>query len=127
MPPPAEKPKPMLSTIEYAPIWIIMVASLALGYRTMIAGAWRPPSVRRLERMTHAQGCRPDDRSGFYRSGELTDAGSTTHVLSSSVAGRCWYGGGLQKKTVTSILMACAILPAAIILQASFTALLKLI
>ncbi len=44
---------------------------------------------------------------------------STTHVLSSSVAGTMLVdGGGLQKKTVTSILMAWVLtLPAAIILS----------
>ena len=44
---------------------------------------------------------------------------STTHVLSSSVAGTMLVdGGGLQKKTVTSILMAWVrTLPAAILLS----------
>lgn len=44
---------------------------------------------------------------------------STTHVLSSSVAGAMVVdGGGLQRKTVTSILMAWVFtLPAAIILS----------
>lgn len=44
---------------------------------------------------------------------------STTHVLSSSVAGTMVVdGGGLQRKTVTSILMAWVFtLPAAIILS----------
>ncbi len=44
---------------------------------------------------------------------------STTHVLSSSVAGTMIVdGGGLQRKTVTNILMAWVLtLPAAIILS----------
>ena len=92
----------MLSTIEYAPIWIIMAVALALGIGTMIG--WRRVATTIGEKI------------GKKGTGMPV---STTHVLSSSVAGTMLVdGGGLQKKTVTSILMAWVLtLPAAIILS----------
>ncbi|VFS30979.1 low-affinity inorganic phosphate transporter [Escherichia coli] len=52
----------MLSTIEYAPVWIIMAVALALGIGTMIG--WRRVATTIGEKigkkgMTYAQGCLP--------------------------------------------------------------------
>jgi len=114
----------MLSTIEYAPIWIIMAVALALGIGTMIG--WRRVATTIGEKigkkgMTYAQGMSAQ-MTAAVSIGLASYTGmpvSTTHVLSSSVAGTMIVdGGGLQRKTVTSILMAWVLtLPAAIILS----------
>ena len=114
----------MLSTIEYAPIWIIMAVALALGIGTMIG--WRRVATTIGEKigkkgMTYAQGMSAQ-MTAAVSIGLASYTGmpvSTTHVLSSSVAGTMLVdGGGLQRKTVTSILMAWVLtLPAAILLS----------
>ena len=114
----------MLSTIEYAPIWIIMAVALALGIGTMIG--WRRVATTIGEKigkkgMTYAQGMSAQMTSAVSI-GLASYTGmpvSTTHVLSSSVAGTMLVdGGGLQRKTVTNILMAWVFtLPASIILS----------
>ncbi|MEN0613647.1 inorganic phosphate transporter PitA [Klebsiella indica] len=116
----------MLSTIEYAPIWIIMAVALALGIGTMIG--WRRVATTIGEKigkkgMTYAQGMSAQ-MTAAVSIGLASYTGmpvSTTHVLSSSVAGTMLVdGGGLQKKTVTSILMAWVLtLPAAILLSSA--------
>ncbi|MVP65373.1 anion permease [Salmonella enterica subsp. enterica serovar Bovismorbificans] len=113
-----------LSTIEYAPVWIIMAVALALGIGTMIG--WRRVATTIGEKigkkgMTYAQGMSAQ-MTAAVSIGLASYTGmpvSTTHVLSSSVAGTMVVdGGGLQRKTVTSILMAWVFtLPAAIILS----------
>nr|WP_318383458.1 inorganic phosphate transporter PitA [uncultured Enterobacter sp.] len=114
----------MLSTIEYAPIWIIMAVALALGLGTMIG--WRRVATTIGEKigkkgMTYAQGMSAQ-MTAAVSIGLASYTGmpvSTTHVLSSSVAGTMLVdGGGLQRKTVTNILMAWVFtLPASIILS----------
>ncbi|KNC11140.1 phosphate transporter PitA [Klebsiella sp. RIT-PI-d] len=114
----------MLSTIEYAPIWIIMAVALALGIGTMIG--WRRVATTIGEKigkkgMTYAQGMAAQ-MTAAVSIGLASYTGmpvSTTHVLSSSVAGTMIVdGGGLQRKTVTSILMAWIFtLPASILLS----------
>lgn len=114
----------MLGTIEYAPIWIIMAVALALGLGTMIG--WRRVATTIGEKigkngMTYAQGMAAQVTSAVSI-GLASYTGmpvSTTHVLSSSVAGTMLVdGGGLQRRTVTNILMAWVFtLPAAIILS----------
>ncbi|WP_312951569.1 inorganic phosphate transporter PitA [Superficieibacter sp.] len=114
----------MLSTIEYAPIWIIMAVALALGIGTMIG--WRRVATTIGEKigkkgMTYAQGMAAQ-MTAAVSIGLASYTGmpvSTTHVLSSSVAGTMIVdGGGLQRKTVTSILMAWVFtLPASILLS----------
>ncbi|MGT7659228.1 inorganic phosphate transporter [Escherichia coli] len=114
----------MLSTIEYAPVWIIMVVALALGIGTMIG--WRRVAMTIGEKigkrgMTYAQGMAAQ-MTAAVSIGLASYIGmpvSTTHVLSSAVAGTMVVdGGGLQRKTVTSILMAWVFtLPAAIFLS----------
>ena len=102
----------MLNTIEYAPIWIIMAVALALGIGTMIG--WRRVATTIGEKigkkgMTYAQGMSAQ-MTAAVSIGLASYTGmpvSTTHVLSSSVAGTMIVdGGGLQRKTVTNILMA---------------------
>lgn len=70
----------MLSTIEYAPVWIIMAVALALGIGTMIG--WRRVATTIGEKigkkgMTYAQGMSAQMTCGsVYRPGELyRDAG----------------------------------------------------
>jgi low-affinity inorganic phosphate transporter len=114
----------MLNTIEYAPIWIIMAVALALGVGTMIG--WRRVATTIGEKigkkgMTYAQGMSAQ-MTAAVSIGLASYTGmpvSTTHVLSSSVAGTMIVdGGGLQRKTVTNILMAWVFtLPASILLS----------
>ena len=114
----------MLSTIEYAPIWIIMAVALALGIGTMIG--WRRVATTIGEKigkkgMTYAQGMSAQ-MTAAVSIGLASYTGmpvSTTHVLSSSVAGTMIVdGGGLQRRTVTNILMAWVFtLPASIVLS----------
>jgi len=114
----------MLNTIEYAPIWIIMAVALALGLGTMIG--WRRVATTIGEKigkkgMTYAQGMSAQ-MTAAVSIGLASYTGmpvSTTHVRSSSVAGTMLVdGGGLQRKTVTSILMAWVFtLPASILLS----------
>ncbi|MCT9845878.1 inorganic phosphate transporter PitA [Leclercia sp. 29361] len=114
----------MLNTIEYAPIWIIMAVALALGLGTMVG--WRRVATTIGEKigkkgMTYAQGMSAQ-MTAAVSIGLASYTGmpvSTTHVLSSSVAGTMLVdGGGLQRKTVTSILMAWVFtLPASILLS----------
>ena len=114
----------MLSTIEYAPIWIIMAVALALGIGTMIG--WQRVAMTIGEKigkkgMTYAQGMSAQITAAISI-GLASYVGmpvSTTHVLSSAVAGTMLVdGGGLQRKTVTSILIAWIFtLPAAIFLS----------
>lgn len=114
----------MLKTIEYAPVWIIMAVALALGLGTMIG--WRRVATTIGEKigkkgMTYAQGMAAQ-MTAAVSIGIASYTGmpvSTTHVLSSSVAGTMVVdGGGLQRKTVTNILMAWIFtLPAAIVLS----------
>ncbi|WP_024549521.1 inorganic phosphate transporter PitA [Siccibacter turicensis] len=111
----------LLNTIEYAPIWIIMAVALALGIGTMIG--WRRVATTIGEKigkkgMTYAQGMSAQ-MTAAVSIGIASYTGmpvSTTHVLSSSVAGTMIVdGGGLQRKTVTNILMAWVFtLPASI-------------
>lgn len=114
----------LLFTIEYAPVWIIMAVALALGVGTMIG--WRRVATTIGEKigkkgMTYAQGMSAQ-MTAAVSIGIASYTGmpvSTTHVLSSSVAGTMLVdGGGLQRKTVTNILMAWVFtLPAAIALS----------
>lgn len=114
----------LLGTIEYAPVWIIIAVALALSLGTMVG--WRRVATTIGEKignkgMTYAQGM----------SAQLTAAASigiasytgmpvsTTHILSSSVAGTMLVdGGGLQIKTIRSIALAwICTLPVSIVLS----------
>lgn len=115
----------LTATTEYAPLWVIIAVALALGIGTMVG--WRRVVLTVGEKigkqgMTYAQGM----------SAQLTAVGaiglanvfslpvSTTHVLSSGVAGTMIANkSGLQGGTVRTILLAWALtLPASMLLAA---------
>ncbi|MVW70826.1 inorganic phosphate transporter [Bordetella sp. 15P40C-2] len=116
----------LTATTEYAPFWVIVAVALALGTGTMVG--WRRVVLTVGEKigkqgMTYAQGM----------SAQLTAVGaiglanvfslpvSTTHVLSSGVAGTMVANrSGLHGSTIRTILMAWVLtLPASMILAAS--------
>lgn len=104
--------KDLVSTAEYAPYWVIVSIALALGCGTMIG--WR--------RIVHTVGEKIGSKGMTYSQGiaaQITAASaigiasatgmpvSTTHVLSSAVAGTMVANrSGLQTQTIKTILMA---------------------
>ncbi len=114
----------LLGTIEYAPVWIIMAVALALGIGTMIG--WRRVAATIGEKigkkgMTYAQGMSAQVTAAVSI-GIASYTGmpvSTTHILSSSVAGTMLVdGGGLQSRTIKNIAMAWVFtLPVCIVLS----------
>ena len=114
----------LLGTIEYAPVWIIMAVALALGIGTMIG--WRRVATTIGEKigkkgMTYAQGMSAQVTAAVSI-GIASYTGmpvSTTHILSSSVAGTMLVdGGGLQSRTIKNIAMAWVFtLPVCILLS----------
>ncbi len=102
----------LLYTVEYAPLWIIVAVALALSLGTMVG--WKRVAVTIGEKigrkgMTYAQGVSAQVTAAMSI-GIASYTGmpvSTTHVLSSAVAGTMIVdGGGVQGKTVKSILLA---------------------
>ncbi len=116
----------LLGTIEYAPVWIITAVALALGVGTMIG--WRRVAATIGEKigkkgMTYAQGMSAQVTAAVSI-GIASYTGmpvSTTHILSSSVAGTMLVdGGGLQSRTIKNITMAWVFtLPVCILLSGS--------
>ncbi|KAA8714181.1 inorganic phosphate transporter PitA [Morganella psychrotolerans] len=116
----------LLSTVEYAPIWIIMSVALALSLGTMFG--WKRVAVTIGEKigkkgMTYAQGVSAQVTAAVSI-GVASYTGmpvSTTQVLSSAVAGTMIVdGGGVQSKTIKNILLAWILtLPVSIILSGS--------
>ncbi len=116
--------KDLLATVEYAPLWIIVAVALALSLGTMIG--WRRVATTIGEKigkkgMTYAQGLSAQ-MTAAVSIGAASYTGmpvSTTHVLSSAVAGTMLVdGGGVQSKTVQNILLAWVLtLPVAIVLS----------
>ncbi|MXP66952.1 inorganic phosphate transporter PitA [Pantoea sp. Nvir] len=113
----------LLGTIEYAPIWIIMAVALALGVGTMIG--WRRVATTIGEKigkkgMTYAQGMSAQ-LIAAVSIGIASYTGmpvSTTHILSSSVAGTMLADGGIQNRTIKNIAMAWVFtLPVCILLS----------
>jgi len=111
---------------EYSPWWVILLISLALGLGTMVG--WKRIVVTIGEKigkthLTYAQGASAEliAASTISVSSILGLPVSTTHVLSSGVAGSMVSGNGLknlQKKTVASIGIAWLItLPVTILLS----------
>lgn len=105
---------PLKKSYEFAPIWVMALISLALGIGTMIG--WKRIVVTIGEKigkshLTYAQGATAELIASMTI-GLSTWFGapvSTTHVLSSGVAGTMVATGGtknLRKKTLTSILLA---------------------
>ncbi|MBK4765329.1 MAG: inorganic phosphate transporter [Pantoea sp. Brub] len=104
--------KDLLITVEYAPTWIIIAVALALGIGTMIG--WRRVTLtigKKIgkKNMTYAQGMSAQITAAISISiASFTGMPvSTTHILSSSVAGAMLVGGnGLQISTVKNIIIA---------------------
>jgi len=120
----------LTATTEYAPLWVIVAVALALGIGTMVG--WRRVVETVGEKigktgMTYAQGM----------AAQITAAGaigvanlfslpvSTTHVLSSGVAGTMVANkSGLHRGTLRTILLAWVLtLPASMALSAALFAL----
>lgn len=116
--------KDLLQTIEYAPIWIIIAVALALSLGTMVG--WKRVATTIGEKigkngMTYAQGVSAQVTAALSI-GVASYTGmpvSTTHVLSSAVAGTMIVdGGGVQSKTVKNILLAWVLtLPVSLMLS----------
>ncbi|MBW0454226.1 MAG: anion permease [Candidatus Kinetoplastibacterium crithidii] len=113
------------STIEYAPLWVVVAVATALGCGTMIG--WKRVVMTVGERigtqgMTYAQGASAQVTAvlAIGAANLLNLPVSTTHVLSSGIAGTIVANKvALQKNTVKQILLAWILtLPAAISLSA---------
>jgi PiT family inorganic phosphate transporter len=109
-----EEGKKMKKVYEFAPTWIMVLISLSLGIGTMIG--WKRIVVTIGEKigkshLTYAQGASAEVIAAMTI-GLSTWFGlpvSTTHVLSSGVAGTMVASGGLKnlrKKTINSIALA---------------------
>jgi inorganic phosphate transporter, PiT family len=118
--------KEMKTYTEYSPWWVILMISIALGLGTMVG--WKRIVVTIGEKigkthLTYAQGASAEliAASTISISSWLGLPVSTTHVLSSGIAGSMVSGNGLknlQKKTVASIGIAWLItLPVTILLS----------
>ncbi|CNI12127.1 inorganic phosphate transporter PitA [Yersinia ruckeri] len=118
--------KDLLETVEYAPTWIIVAVALALSLGTMVG--WKRVAVTIGEKigkkgMTYAQGVSAQ-MTAAVSIGIASYTGmpvSTTQVLSSAVAGTMLVdGGGVQGKTIKSIMLAWILtLPVSILLSGS--------
>jgi PiT family inorganic phosphate transporter len=113
------------ATIEYAPWWVLVGIALALGIGTMIG--WKRIVVTVGEKigkshMSYSQGASAElvAASTIGASAYLGLPVSTTHVLSSGIAGTMIaQKSGLQKGTVKSIALAWILtLPASMLLAA---------
>jgi phosphate/sulfate permease len=118
--------KELKTYTEYSPWWVILLISLSLGLGTMIG--WKRIVVTIGEKigkthLTYAQGASAEliAASTISISSWLGLPVSTTHVLSSGIAGSMVSGNGfknLQKKTIASIGIAWLItLPVTILLS----------
>ncbi|MEM6161253.1 inorganic phosphate transporter PitA [Erwinia sp. P6884] len=114
----------LLNTVEYAPVWIIVAVALALSLGTLVG--WRRVATTIGEKigkkgMTYAQGMSAQ-MTAAVSIGVASYTGmpvSTTHVLSSSVAGTMLVdGGGVQGRTIKNILLAWVFtLPVSVLLS----------
>lgn len=116
--------KDILRTIEYAPMWIILIVALSLSIGTMIG--WKRIVITIGEkigkkRMTYAQAMSAQITASLSI-GIASYTGipvSTTHILSSSVAGTMLIDGdGIQMNTIKNIALAWILtLPVSILLS----------
>ncbi|VAX77045.1 Low-affinity inorganic phosphate transporter 1 [Serratia symbiotica] len=114
----------LLKTVEYAPMWIIVAVALALSLGTMVG--WERVATTIGEKigkkgMTYAQGVSAQ-MTAALTIGIASYTGmpvSTTHVLSSALAGTMVVdGSGVQNKTLKHILLAWLLtLPISILLS----------
>ncbi len=121
---------------EYAPWWVIFMISISLGIGTMVG--WKRIVVTIGEKigkthLTYAQGASAEiiAATTIGISSWFGLPVSTTHVLSSGVAGSMVSGGGmknLQRKTITNIAIAWLItLPVTVLLSGSIFLLFRMI
>ncbi len=126
--------KDLKTHIEYAPLWVLFMISLSLGLGTMIG--WKRIVVTIGEKigkshLTYAQGSSAEliAASTIGLASQLGVPVSTTHVLSSAVAGSMFAAKGvanLQPKTLKNIAMAWVLtLPVSIALAATLFLLLR--
>jgi PiT family inorganic phosphate transporter len=119
---------------EYAPWWVILLVSVSLGLGTMIG--WKRVAVTVGEKigktqLSYAQGASAGivAASTIAASSGLGLPVSTTHVLSSGIAGSMVTRGGfknLQMKTITSILIAWLVtIPVTVTISAGLFLLLR--
>ncbi|PHY05737.1 MAG: anion permease [Alcaligenaceae bacterium] len=117
--------KDLIATTEYSPFWVIFLVALALGLGTMIG--WRRVVKTVGEKigkqgMTYAQGMSAQVTAVFAIgvANLYSLPVSTTHVLSSGVAGTMVANkSGLHQSTVRTILTAWILtLPASMLLSA---------
>jgi phosphate/sulfate permease len=127
--------KEMKNYIEYVPVWIIVLISISLGIGTMVG--WKRIVVTigekiGKEHLSYAQGASAEivAASTIALSTSFGLPVSTTHVLSSGVAGSMVATGGLKNlrmKTVKNILIAWFFtLPVTIIMAGGIFLLLRL-
>ncbi|KAF5048705.1 Low-affinity inorganic phosphate transporter 1 [anaerobic digester metagenome] len=116
----------MDSYTEYAPWWVILMVSISLGLGTMIG--WKRIVTTLGEKigksqMSYAQGASAQivATATIMSSSTIGLPVSTTHVLSSGIAGSMVYQGGwknLQMKTIYSILLTWVItIPVTIVMS----------
>jgi phosphate/sulfate permease len=114
---------PLKKAIEYVPFWVIVGVALALGIGTTIG--YKRIVVTIAEKigkthLTYAQGAAAETVAAITIG--LADffhmPVSTTHVLSSGIAGTMWANkSGIQGSTIQKILMAWVLtLPAAVLI-----------
>jgi len=118
--------KALKSIVDYAPTWVLVIVALSLGMGTMIG--WRRIVVTLGEKigknhMTYAQGASAE-LVAMSTIGVAAIAGlpvSTTHVLSSGIAGTMVANkSGVQPRTIRSIALAWLLtLPASMTLSGS--------
>jgi phosphate/sulfate permease len=122
----AEKEK-LKSVIEYVPLWVVIGTALALGCGTMVG--YKRIVVTVAERigkthMTYAQGAAAELITAITVAGAsyLKLPVSTTHVLSSGIAGTMVANrSGIQRKTIEKILLAWVLtLPCCMLLSGIF-------
>jgi PiT family inorganic phosphate transporter len=122
----SESVSEMKTYTEYAPWWVILIISLSLGFGTMIG--WKRIVVTigekiGKEHLSYAQGGAAElvTATTIMVSTQLKLPVSTTHILSSGVAGSMVATSGLKnlrKKTVKNILIAWLItVPVTILLS----------
>src|SRR5262249_32258139 len=121
---PAEEFRAVQSTVEYVPLWVVIGVAVSLGAGTMVG--WKRIVITVGEKigkahLSYGQGAGAEPVA-MGTIGLADVAGlpvSTTHVLSSGVAGTMWANGsGVQLSTTKKIALAWVFtLPATVLLS----------
>ncbi len=121
---PAQPLRDLTATVEYVPLWVVIGVALALGIGTMVG--WQRIVITVGEKigkahLSYGQGaCAEVVAMGTIGLADVAGLPvSTTHVLSSGVAGTMWANGsGVQGSTLRKIGLAWIMtLPATIVLS----------